>query len=261
MHRHSFIHDGLMFSYLDSGNDGRPLLALHGHFMGGSDFEAFAAQMGEDWRVIALDQRGFGDSDHTDHHSMAAYVRDAVALLDQLGIKGPVPVLGHSFGGAVAYHLAAQRPDRVSALIIEEMAVELAIEGYDPEAFVRQWEGTFQRREDLEERIGARLAPYFQDSIRRVEGGWAMNFGIEDYLLSELALEGEHWDTWLQSDMPALVIAGSDAGLYPVAHLRDMAERRQDTEFVEIKAGHSVHIDASAVFSERVRAFLENTGG
>ena len=39
MRRGSFEHDNLIFSFLDSGGDGKPLLALHGHWMGASDFE------------------------------------------------------------------------------------------------------------------------------------------------------------------------------------------------------------------------------
>ncbi|WP_228028826.1 alpha/beta fold hydrolase [Donghicola mangrovi] len=125
MHRHSFEHDGIVLSFLDAGGAGRPLVALHGHWMGASDFSALADDLAPDWRVIALDQRGFGETDHAVPHSMPAYVSDVVALLDQLSITEPVPVVGHSFGGIVAYHLAAAHPERISAMVIEDIGVTI----------------------------------------------------------------------------------------------------------------------------------------
>ena len=52
--RHSFERDGVVISFLDAGGAGKPLIALHGHWMRGADFEDLAPE----WRVIALDQRG-----------------------------------------------------------------------------------------------------------------------------------------------------------------------------------------------------------
>lgn len=83
MRGHSLENDGDILSFLDAGGDGKPLLALHGHWMGASDFAGVAEDLSPEWRVIALDQRGFGETDHGAAHSIAAYIGDVVALLDR----------------------------------------------------------------------------------------------------------------------------------------------------------------------------------
>lgn len=257
MRRHSFLHDKIVFSYLDNGGGGEPLLVLHGHWMGASDFEDFAGRIGDKWRVIALDQRGFGETDHTDRHSLDAYVNDAVAVLDKAGVTDPVSVLGHSFGGVVAYHLAAIHPGRVKAMIIEDIGVVL---DDDALPFVTPWAGTFRLREELEDKLGPRLSPYLQKSIQRVDDGWRLNFEPEEFLASEQAINGDHWAIWLKSRCPALVVSGSQSRVADGAHLREMADRRMKTDFLQLNAGHSVHIDAPEAFADNVAAFLHTAG-
>ena len=70
--------------------------------------------------------------------------------------------MGNSLGGVNAYQFAARHPERVEALVIEDI-------GAAPDAdasFVLAWEGTFPTREALEEHIGQRLLPYITDSFR-----------------------------------------------------------------------------------------------
>ncbi|WP_128254393.1 alpha/beta fold hydrolase [Falsirhodobacter deserti] len=254
MRRGSFEHDDLIFSFLDGGGDGKPLLALHGHWMGASDFEDLAADLAPAWRVVALDQRGFGESDHTDRHALPAYISDAVALLDHLGIIDPVPVIGHSFGGIVAYHMAAQHPERVECMVIEDIGVEIAD---DSAPFVAPWAGIYRRREELEAKLGPRLAPYLQRSIERRPEGWQLNFDPDEFLRSEQATNGDHWGVWLASECPALVVGGRASRVCNAEHLKAMADRRKDTMLVMLDAGHSVHVDARKDFGVLCQQFLE----
>lgn len=127
MQRHEMKIDDRTLSYVDFGGTGRPLLALHGGMSEALAFTGLAAALGDAWRVIAPDQRGHGDSDRAPDHHREGYVRDAVALLDHLGIDTPVPLLGHSLGGLNACHLAATHPDRISALIDVDATVEIRI--------------------------------------------------------------------------------------------------------------------------------------
>lgn len=253
MNRYSFEHDGLTFSYLDAGGEGKVVIALHGHWMGGSDFEGLALALAPEWRVVALDLRSFGETDHTRRHSSEAYVGDVSALLDHIGIKKAVPIIGHSFGGVVAYLAASSIPERVANIVIVDIGVVLD----DDDTFVRSWSGVFPRREALEEKLGERMAPYFQKSIRRVEGGWCLNFDPEEFLLSEHAINGDHWKTWRSSRCPALVIRGQNSPVTDENQLNEMAETRKKTKSVSIAAGHSVHIDKPSEFAEIVQNFLE----
>lgn len=72
-------------------------------------------------RALLVDPPGSGPSDAPDppHETLAAHAADLAALLDHLAL-GPVPVVGHSFGGSLAVALAAARPDLVAALVLAE---------------------------------------------------------------------------------------------------------------------------------------------
>lgn len=253
--RSTFTHDGLTFSYLDSGGNKPPFVMLHAHWMGASDFEPIFDAFTPAYRVIALDQRGHGFTDHTHEHGPNEYVGDVVALLRLLRIEQPIVLLGHSFGGATAYLFAAAHPVRVRALIIEEMNVVRD----DDDRFVLEWAGVYKTREALEAKIGARLAPYLQKSIKEIDGGYSLRWEPKELLASEHSLNGDHWKKWLASTCPALIIAGATSPVVPRASLEEMARRRPNTQLVVVEnAGHSVHIDNPIGVIAAIERFLKD---
>ncbi len=101
-----------------TGTEPPRVLALHGWARSHRDFDAVVAGDGPGpLPALALDLPGFGASPPPP----AAWGAEAYAELvaSVLGdMEAPVVVLGHSFGGRVALHLAAQRPDVVRALVL-----------------------------------------------------------------------------------------------------------------------------------------------
>jgi len=72
------------------------------------------------YRVIAVDQRGFGDSDAPvgrRHYDMDRLLDDVTGLLDALEIVQPVHLVGHDWGSVVAWCYAMTRPDRVRSAV------------------------------------------------------------------------------------------------------------------------------------------------
>ncbi|WP_228028825.1 alpha/beta fold hydrolase [Donghicola mangrovi] len=118
------------------------------------------------------------------------------------------------------------------------------------------WGGTHRLREDLEARLGPRLAPYLQNSIHRVADEWALNFEPAEFLMSEKATNGDHWAIWLKSQCAALVVLGRESRICDAAELRTMTQWRTGTTFAQLEAGHSVHIDAPKEFADLLRRFL-----
>lgn len=252
MQRLSFDHANLTFSYLDAGGAGRPLLALHAHWMEARTFAALAAALAPAWRVIALDQRGHGYSSHAAHYARADYLADLDAWIAHLALSEPVVLLGNSLGGVNAYHYAATRPQRVRAMIIEDIGVVIDSDG----SLARAWAGTFPTREALADKLGPRMAPALSDSIRETARGWRMAFDPADMETSERAIAGDHWSTWLASTCPALVVRGSESRVTDAAQLAEMARRRPHTELVELPGGHVVHAECRAAFAQVVGEFL-----
>jgi rifampin ADP-ribosylating transferase len=94
-----------------------PILFLHGFSLSGATYERTLTALPDGYLGIAVDQRGFGDSDQPESaYTIPEFAADAAALLDALEIPRAV-VVGHSFGGLVAQQFAADFPDRVLALV------------------------------------------------------------------------------------------------------------------------------------------------
>jgi pimeloyl-ACP methyl ester carboxylesterase len=96
--------------------DGRAVLLLHGFPQHGGMWDATAQRLhAAGVRTVAPDQRGYSPatrSSHVDSYAMRELALDAVALLDALGLDR-VDVVGHDWGSAVGWHLAAEHAARV----------------------------------------------------------------------------------------------------------------------------------------------------
>ncbi len=251
MARHFFRSGPLKLSYLDAGGEGEPLIALHALFMEAATFEPLAASLSPAWRVIALDQRGHGHSDHAPSYGREEYLGDLKAFLDHLGLEQAV-LLGHSLGGVNAYQFAARQPRRARALIVEDIGAEVHADF----SFALAWGGEFETREAFAARVGPRWQPALQDSLRKSPGGFRLAFEPRDMLATSAALEGDRWQDWLASTCPALLIGGRESRVTTPAALEAMAARRPHTRLAMLPGGHVVHADDAAGFTAAVSGFL-----
>ncbi|MEU2182227.1 alpha/beta fold hydrolase [Streptomyces thermolilacinus] len=73
---------------------------------------------------------------------------------------------------------------------------------------------------------------------------------------SQQQLNGDHWNDWLASECPALLVRGSCSTVLSAEHAEDMAARRCHTRLVELPAGHTVHESVPDEFAAAVNEFL-----
>jgi len=116
--------DGISLAVLDEG-EGQPVLLMHG-FPDSSRVwrHQVPVLVAAGMRVIVPDLRGFGESDRpgaVSEYTVSRSVADVVALLDGLGIER-THVVGHDWGAAVAWVLAATVPARVERLVAMSVA-------------------------------------------------------------------------------------------------------------------------------------------
>ena len=118
---------GVEISYVDEGA-GSPVLLIHGFASNhrvnwvGTGWTKFLRDAG--YRVIALDNRGHGESEKLydpSHYSASIMADDAARLIEHLGL-GQVAVMGYSMGARIAAFLTMQRPDLVSRAIFAGLA-------------------------------------------------------------------------------------------------------------------------------------------
>lgn len=254
--RSALTVDGRTLSYVDFGGPGRPLLALHGHMSEGLSYAELAARLAPEWRVLAPDQRGHGESDRAADYSREGYLADLKALMDHLNLDRAA-LLGHSLGAINAYQFAARHPERVTALINAEGCAELGLDGSNPLAFVLNLpEGSAPDREAFVAQLGP-FAPHFKSVVReRPDGTWGLHFHPQDIHDSEDQVHGDHWADWTGSTCPALLVRGAKGGVLPTEQAAQMVTRRPGTHLVELETDHFVYANDPAGFAAAVRDFL-----
>lgn len=94
--------------------EGPPVLLLHGFPDSLQLWREVAPRLvSAGHRVIAVDQRGFGESDAPDgrsHYAIHSLIEDIVSVLRATGTHGPVHVMGHDWGAVITWGLAMLRP-------------------------------------------------------------------------------------------------------------------------------------------------------
>nr|WP_296774554.1 alpha/beta hydrolase [Rhodococcus sp. (in: high G+C Gram-positive bacteria)] len=104
--------------------DGPEILAIHGMTGHGARWAHLAENHLGDARILAPDLIGHGRSPWTPPWDIVAQV-EGLASLVRREARGPVLVLGHSYGGALALHLAQAHPELVRAVVLLDPAIEL----------------------------------------------------------------------------------------------------------------------------------------
>jgi len=107
------------------GDPGAPaVVCLHGVTNHGRHFARLAQRLGERYRVVALDLRGHGASTWEPPWHLEQHVADVVAAVEERGLERASWV-GHSFGGRIAYEVAAARPQLVERLALLDPAIRI----------------------------------------------------------------------------------------------------------------------------------------
>jgi pimeloyl-ACP methyl ester carboxylesterase len=183
------VVDGARIHHLVWGRPGRRgLVFVHGGGAHAHWWTHVAARFADDFRVVAIDTSGHGDSDHREAYSLDQWTEEVVAVAEAGGIDGPPVVVGHSMGGFVTIATAARHAERVAGVIVcDSPATE---PGPEVEAAnVGQAFGTPRTYATLDEGLARfRTVPaqdhyldYVMDhvgrrSLGRVEGGWRWKF-------------------------------------------------------------------------------------
>lgn len=253
--------DGLSLHFSNTGS-GQPLLCLAGLTRCGRDFEFFAPHA-RDLRMITLDYRGRGKSEYDPNHANYNVLResqDVIELLDHLGLE-KASILGTSRGGLIAMTLAATNPERLSAVILNDVGPVVAPSGI---ARIMEYVGKRPASETLDQAASALqavMAPEFPDvPLERWRQQAEIQFEVtqtgldlryDDQLrtaLLEQAASGEVPDLWplfeAVSKFPLGVIRGANSDILDAATLADMQDRNPRMIVGEVpNRGHVPFLD------------------
>jgi pimeloyl-ACP methyl ester carboxylesterase len=168
------VPDGLRLHYRDyPGSDARPpLLCLPGLTRNSRDFAELAERHSPRFRVLALEFRGRGESDHDPlpaRYNPLIYAGDVIGLLDDLDVPQAIFV-GTSLGGLVTMAIAAFAPQRIAAAILNDVGPELNQLGLDR---IQSYVGSDDRFRSWGEAA---------DAIAERQGQAFPKYGREDWL-------------------------------------------------------------------------------
>lgn len=249
------------------GGEGRPLVLVHGLMGRGSTWSRQVPWLSRFGAVHTYDapwHRG-REVDDDAPISTERFVDDlgnAVAALGE-----PVILIGHSMGALHSWCLAAQRPDLVTALVVEDMAPDFVGRTTGPwEPWVHALPLEYPSAEQVVDEYGPVAGRYFLEAFDRTATGWRLH-GQPARWMAIAAEWGtrDYWQQWQAVRAPVLLIEAGDS-VAPAGQMRRMRELAGErATYVQVPgAGHLVHDDAPERYREAVEQFLtalpEHTG-
>ncbi|BBK41743.1 epoxide hydrolase [Allostella vacuolata] len=148
---HHFAHLSQVTMHYVTAGEGPPVVLLHGWPSTWYEWRHVIDRLAGEYRVIAPDLRGLGDSSRpADGYDKATVAADVHELVAQLGL-GRFHLVGHDWGGPTAFALAAAHPGEVRTLSI----VDVTVPGIGPDISQggQRWHHLFHRTPDLPEAL------------------------------------------------------------------------------------------------------------
>ena len=241
-----------------------PMVVLHGLLGSGRNWMGTARHLVPPFQMHLLDARNHGESPHAetmDYPSMAADVR---AWLDRAGLERVV-LVGHSMGGKAAMTLAVAHPERISHLVVVDMA---------PKAYAPRWEAEFaamralpvdrmQSRQEAEAALEGTVRDwafrkFLLTNLRRAEKGgfeWMINLPLLQSRLPDLFAQPLEETAVFRG--PTLFIRGAGSNFIVDADQATIRRHFPDARLETVEgAGHNVHFDQPERFAKLLREFV-----
>ena len=256
--------NGLRLHVLDWGGEGRtPLLLLHGFTGHAHAWDTLSIALQPHFRVLALDQRGHGDSDPADTYNPVVAFDDIGGVLRELGVTSTI-IVGLSMEGRNAMYFTAKRPEAVQKLVIVDIGPVISTRAAQPSAGPPEpetWESIEQAAQHL-----LRGNPYpgihyyrwvaSQSLRQRADGAivWKWHPSVKE---RRTQLDIDWWGLLKTITAPTLVLRGESSPILD----RDVAERMATTlpngRFIEIpRAVHTLHEDNPDAVLAALKGFL-----
>jgi pimeloyl-ACP methyl ester carboxylesterase len=264
---------GLRFHYRDWApkRAGAPdLVLLHGFTGHARSWDAFAEAMTDRYRVLALDQRGHGESGwaSADAYGNTEMVDDAAAFVAAMGLVR-FSLLGLSMGGMVAINYAGQRPAGLEELVIVDIGPEIVASGSARiQAGVRANDVFASKDEAFAAARAGNTRPPEAHHRKRVEenlmrtadGRWTWRYDRALRSPGTLRLRDADaaWTACANIAAPTLIIRGALSDVLSPEVAARMLEVIPDVRLTEVAgSGHSVPLDAPEALLAASRAFLK----
>lgn len=256
------VVNGIELHYQRTGGDKPALVFSHGTTDSGLTWEPIAGEFTEYFDVVLYDRRGHGQSGAPESgYTFADQAADLVGLLETLELESAV-LVGHSGGAAIAAAAAAELPDQVICLLLEDPPWGTGWGGWQAMADgLAQW---FQEiitlsREALTVQCTEKNPGWSAESV----SAWVeAHLQVRPEVIQEFQQPEPAWrETALKITCPVMVLA-SDVDLNPLMtedDAKEIVKHFQNSRFVRIPGtGHVIHNDNPEAFKHALRAFVRD---
>jgi pimeloyl-ACP methyl ester carboxylesterase len=240
------------------GGQGEPLVLVHGLMGRGTTWSRqlpWLIRLGTVYTYDALWHRGRNvlDPHPISTERFVADLGDAVASLGE-----PVRLIGHSMGALHSWCLAAERPDLVSALVLEDMAPDFSGRTTGPwEPWLHALPVEFPSAQQVLDEFGPVAGQYFLEAFDRTATGWRLHGHTSRWI--DIAAEWgtrDYWEQWLAVRSPALLLEAGTS-VTPPGQMVEMTKTGCATTYLMVpEAGHLLHDEAPQVYRQAVESFL-----
>jgi pimeloyl-ACP methyl ester carboxylesterase len=273
--------NGINFHYLDWGNAHLPhVVLLHGGSLTAHTWDMAALMLRDNYHLVALDQRGHGDTDWTPDDQLSEdnndlMLEDTRQFIEHLGYDH-LSLVGMSMGGMNTIRYAARHPERLDAVGIVDIAPETMREGQlEMEAF-REATETLSSFEDFLNRAHQfmphrpidHLRYSLTHSLKQTSEGWTwkqdhrprpgMQELTDEQRQAENAQRAEMlWADVKRIDRPTLLFKGENSKILSMEAAEATVAAMPNARLVVIpRATHNVHSDNPSDFARELDAFL-----
>jgi len=265
----------LQLHYVEWGTPGNPpIVLLHGFQSNAHTWDTFSCAMADTYHVLAVDQRGHGDTSWAPDGDYApdAFIRDIVGFIDALNL-GPAHLIGHSMGGRHAVMVAADHPAKAAKVVIVDTPAELlpniitalhqapASEApTEPETFATFDEVILNgiAQYPLTPEVELRHANY-HNLYRGADDKWRWRWDLTLLERRRLnrSLQMELYPYLQRVQCPALLIRGQQSPLLTPEIAAKMVQHLPHGRLLEIPdTAHTVNADNARMFNIMTAAFL-----
>ena len=245
------------------GGSGAPVVLVHGLMGRGSTWSGQLPWLRRLGAVYTYDAPWHRGRDEVDPHPINTerFVADLATAVTTL--PAPVRLVGHSMGALHAWCLAAERPDLVSALVVEDMAPDFRGRTTGPwEPWLHALPVEFDSAAQISAEFGEVAGRYFAEAFDRTATGWRLHGHRSRWV--EIAAEWgtrDYWTQWCAVRAPVLLIEAGNS-VTPAGQMRRMYETGWCTDYLRVaKAGHLVHDEAPRQYRQAVESFLRRMAG
>lgn len=255
----TMVVEGIRLAYVDQGS-GDPVVLLHGWGGQAASMMPLITALQKNYRVVAFDLPGFGDSDRpSEPWGTPEYAEFVWKAVNSLGVACAT-YIGHSFGGRAAIWLAAHHPEAVQALVLIDAA------GIKPPVTLqRKVRSSFYKVAKALLRL-----PFWRSGTKGLQERLAARFGSPDYRATSGVMRGTFVKTVtldLKSCLPViqaptLLLWGDKDEETPLSDGKTMERLIPESRLIVVAgAGHFSYLDRPAFVGAVVRAFLDGTRG